>query len=245
MSEIITKNEQKNAMIKNYLTRFVILIILVGLLLFPNGKYTKADQECTGKVCLSWAFGALVGVKNNRKLIKITRDTELKSGDQLKMLVKLNKKCFVYVFYYSSQGQLYILLPYNLNQFPTDYETSKNYYIPQGNLVLELDENIGKEKIYLIASARRLHELENLFGSYNSAEGLKKPEFIENIIQEIRHLRKRHKKFTAEAERPVASTGSVRAPIISEKASLPDLNKITVEITANDFFAKTYTIDHK
>jgi hypothetical protein len=227
------------------MTRFVILIILVGLLLFPNAKYTKADQECTGKVCFSWAFGALVGAKNNRKLIKITRDTELKSGDQLKMLVKLNKKCFVYVFYYSSQGQLYMLLPYNLNQFSTDHETSKNYYIPQGNFVLELDDNVGQEKFYLIASTQRLPELENIFGSLESAEDSKKPEFIKSIIQEIRHLRKSHKKFTAEAERPIASTGSVRAHIISEKAVLPDLNKITVEITANDFFAKTYTIDHK
>jgi hypothetical protein len=227
------------------MTRFVILIILVGLLLFPNAKYTKADQECTGKVCFSWAFGALVGAKNNRKLIKITRDTELKSGDQLKMLVKLNKKCFVYVFYYSSQGQLYMLLPYNLNQFSTDYETSKNYYIPQGNFVLELDDNVGQEKFYLIASAQRLQELENLFGSYESAEDFKKPEFIENIIHEIRQLRKRHKKFTTEAERPIASTGSIRAHIISEQAGLPDLDKFAVQINAKSFFAKTFTIDHK
>jgi hypothetical protein len=228
---------------------FTICIIFVfGLAMTYFQEPILAQQEnlqADDKVSFLWAFGAIKKTDQGSQFIKITRDTELKSGDQLKMLVKLNKKCFVYVFYYSSQGQLYMLFPYHLNQFSDDYEISKNYYIPQGNFVLELDENIGKEKIYLITSARRLHELENLLGSYNSAESLKKPEFIERVIQEIKQLRKRHKKFTAEAERPVASTGSIRAHVVSEQAALPDLDKSAVEVTAKDFFAKTFTIDHK
>jgi hypothetical protein len=87
--------------------------------------------------------------------------------------------------------------------------------------------------------------LENLFDSYDSDEGVKKPESSENIIREIKRLRKRHKKFTAEAERPTASTGSIRAHVVSEQTGLPDLDKIAVEVTAKGFFAKTFTIDHK
>jgi hypothetical protein len=209
---------------------------------------TLAQQENLqpdDNVSFLWAFGVIKKTEQGSQFIKITRDTELKSGDQLKMLVKLNKKCFVYVFYYSSQGQLHMLLPYHLNQFSTDYEISKNYYIPQGDFVMELDENVGKEKFYLIASASRLHELENLFDSYDSDEGAKKSEFSANIIEEIKQLRKRHKKFTTEAERPIASTGSIRAHIISEQVGLPDLNKLADEVTAKNFFAKTFTIDHK
>ena len=228
---------------------FTILIIFVlGLAMTYSPGPLLADQanlQTENNVSFLWAFGAIKKTNQELQFRKITRDTELKSGDQLKMLVKLNKKCFVYVFYYSSQGQLFMLLPYNLNQFSTDYETSKNYYIPQGNFVLELDDNVGQEKFYLIASAQRLQELENLFGSYESAEDFKKPEFIENIIHEIRQLRKRHKKFTTEAERPIASTGSIRAHIISEQAGLPDLDKFAVRINAESFFAKTFTIDHR
>jgi hypothetical protein len=230
-------------------TAFTILIIFVfGLALTYPQEPILAEQinpQADNKVSFLWAFGAIKRNNQELKFTKITRDTELKTGDQLKMLVKLNKKCFVYVFYYSSQGQLEMLLPYNLNQFSTDYETSKNYYIPQGNFVLELDDNVGQEKFYLIASGKRLQELENLFGSYKSAEALKKPESIENIIQEIKQLRKHHKKFTSEAERPVASTGSIRAHINIEETEFPDLDKHAVEITAKDFFAKTFTIDHK
>jgi hypothetical protein len=228
---------------------FTILIIFVfGLAITYSPGPTLAEQEnrqTDHNVSFLWAFGAIKKTDQGLHFTKITRDTELKSGDQLKMLVKLKKKCFVYVFYYSSQGQLHMLLPYHLNQFSTDYEISKSYYIPRGNFVLELDENIGEEKIYLIASVRRLHELENLFDSYDSAEGAKRPESIENIIKEIRNLRKRHKKFTAEAERPIASTGSIRAHIISEKTGLPNLEKFAVQINTVGFFARTFTIDHK
>lgn len=228
---------------------FTILIILViGLAMAYTQGPASAQQEnlqADDKVSFLWAFGAIRKTDQGSQFVKITRDTELKSGDQLKMLVKLNKKCFVYVFYYSSQGQLHMLLPYHLNQFSDDYEVSKNYYIPQGNFVMELDENVGKEKFYLIASARRLHELENLFDSYDSDEGAKKTEFSESIIEEIRKLRKRHKKFTTEAERPIASTGSIRAHIVSGQVGLPELDELAVEVTAKDFFAKTFTIDHK
>ena len=159
---------------------FTILIIFVlGLAMTYSPGPLLAEQanlQTDNNVSFLWAFGAIKKTNQELQFIKITRDTELKSGDQLKMLVRLNKKCFVYVFYYSSQGQLFMLLPYNLNQFSTDYETSKNYYIPQGNFVLELDDNVGQEKFYLIASAQRLQELENLFGSYESAEDFKKPE---------------------------------------------------------------------
>ena len=210
-----------------------------------DADHSRAEVQCTGGVCFSWAFGAIKGDEGEQKFIEITRDTELQSGDQLKMLVKLKKKCFVYVFYLSSQDELYMLFPYTLNQFSSDYQVSKNYYIPKGNFVMELDENVGKEKFYLIASARRLHELENLFDSYDSDEGAKKTEFSESIIEEIRKLRKRHKKFTTEAERPIASTGSIRAHIVSGQVGLPELDELAVEVTAKDFFAKTFTIDHK
>jgi hypothetical protein len=138
-----------------------------------------------------------------------------------------------------------MFFPYNLNQFSNDYEVSKNYYIPQGDFVLELDENVGQEKFYLIASAQRLPELENLYSSYESVEDFKKPKYIENIIHEIRQIRKSHKQFTTKAERPVVSIGGLRAHIIIEETKYSDLDKFAIEIAANNFFARTFTIDHK
>jgi hypothetical protein len=70
-------------------------------------------------------------------------------------------------------------------------------------------------------------------------------EFIKNIIHEIRQLRKSHKQFTTEAERPAASTKAIRAHIITDETKFSDLGKFAIEIAANNFFAKTFTIEHK
>jgi hypothetical protein len=203
-----------------------------------------AESQCAGDVCFSWALGAIVESKRNTEFLQIRRDTTLNSGDQLKMLLKLRKKCFVYVFYHGPQGELHMLFPYDLSQFLYDYEILKNYYIPKGDFVLELDEIAGQEKIYLIASNRRMNELEDLYTSYSYAGYHQKQELIKKIIHKIRKLRKRHKKFTTEAERPVASIGSIRGHIIREE-DFTDLEKIAIEFTAKKFFAKTFTIDHK
>jgi hypothetical protein len=81
--------------------------------------------------------------------------------------------------------------------------------------------------------------------SYESVEDFKKPKYIENIIHEIRQLRKSHKQFTTKAERPVVSIGGLRAHIIIEETKYSDLDKFAIEIAANNFFARTFTIDHK
>ena len=228
-----------------FFTRFAIILTLVQFLFFSNTEYARAEQECTGKVCFSWAFGAIVGSGGKGKLIEITRDTELKSGDQLKMLIRLKQECFVYVFYYSAQGKFYMLFPYSLDQFSTDYILSKKYYIPQGKFVFELDDNVGYEKFYLIASVRRLSELENLYGSYGSAETYKRPDFLKNIIDEIKQLRKQQRKLTSEAERPLTNLGPIRAHIVDGETEFARLDKIATEYNAKDFFAKTITINHK
>lgn len=222
-----------------------LVIYLIAFSQYCSIPCSIAEQQCEGEVCFSWALGAIVESDGNRKFIQINRDTILSSGDQLKMLLKLRKKTFVYILHHSAQDELYMLFPYNLSQFSNDYEVSKDYYIPEGDFVIELDEIVGIEKIYLIASNRRINELEDLYTSYNSAEYPQKPELIKKIIHEMRKLRIRHKKFIIEAERPTTMVGNVRGHIICEEAKFKDLEKIAIEYTAKDFFSKTFTIDHK
>ena len=142
--------------------RFKILVsilILFGFLLFDNQKNTRAEQNKQDIVCFRWAFGAMIGSKNDRRLVAITRDTRLKTGDQLKMLVELQKKCFVYLIYHTGQDELHMLFPYEIQQFTSDYKLFKKYYIPQGDKWFEFDEDVGQETFYLLASAQRLFGL--------------------------------------------------------------------------------------
>ena len=150
------------------LTALVItLVLLVCTPCPPLLAKDKADKD----ILFRWAFGAMVGPEGDKRMVAITRDTTLKTGDKLKMLVELQSRCFVYLFYRTADDELYLLFPYALDQFEKDYETSKRYYIPEGDMWFELDENQGLETFYLLASAKRLTKLEKLYGEYTAAEG--------------------------------------------------------------------------
>jgi len=196
-------------------------------------------------VCFRWAFGAVVGKENDRRLMSITRDTTLKTGDQFKMMVELETTCFVYLIYHGGQGELQMLFPNDLKQFAENYKTMEKYFIPQGDLWFALDENVGRETFYLLASAKRLTNLEALLIDHKSANPEEKSELVAKILTEIRETKRRHKKLTAVAERPVTIGGTVRGMSKDAKVPAHDISKIAIEISATDFYSRTFTIEHK
>jgi hypothetical protein len=226
------------------LTLPVVLGVAFCLLLSLSAK-ADAEQKEDKEVSFRWAFGAIVGPENDRELVAITRDTDLKTGDQIKMYLELEKKCFVYVFYRGSQDEVQMVFPYNLRQFNTDYKTSAKYYIPQGNKWFEMDENGGAEMFYLLASAKRLTELETVYRKYISADPGQKQVIAKQVLAKIREIKKRNRKFTTVAERPVAIGGNVRGFKVEGDLSRFDVATLAVEISATDFFSRTFTIEHK
>jgi hypothetical protein len=163
----------------------------------------------------------------------------------MKFFLKLNKQCFVYLIYQSSQGDLSVLFPYRFKMWAKHRQVTTNHYIPKGDQWFELDEYSGLEKFYLLASAKRLDELESLVNDYESADKTKKHRFALNIVSEIRKLRKKHHKFKSYAEKPVTVIGNMRGTDTTKAAGLGDLADHAVEISARKFFSRTYTIDHR
>jgi hypothetical protein len=204
-----------------------------------------AEAEDQTEISFRWAFGAVVGPKTDRRLVAITRDTTLKSGDQLKMFVELQKKCFVYLIYHSGQGEIHLLFPYKIQQFDKDYQLLKRYYIPKGDLWFELDQKVGMESFYLLASAQRLTGLEALLTAYNRSERSNKAEQVKQILAEIKRIRKQSRKLATVAERPVPIGGNVRGVDRDKGAACPDIAPIAGEVTATGFYGRTYTIDHR
>jgi len=222
----------------------VVSLVAFCLLLSLSPKANAEQKEDKG-VIFRWAFGAIVGPENDRELVAITRDMELKTGDQIKMYLELEKKCFVYVFYRGSQDELQMIFPYNARQFDADYKTSTKYYIPQGNKWFKMDENGGAELFYLLASAERLTELETVYGKYGSADPGQKQTLAKQVLAKIREIKKRHRKFTTVAERPVAIGGNVRGINVGGAVPSFDVATLAVEISATNFFSRTFAIDHK
>ncbi len=231
---------------KRFLLSYPSLLFAIPLfLLFSTRGDVIAEQKGEDAVSFRWAFGAMVGATDDRRLVAITRDTVLKTGDRLKLLLQLKNRCFVYLFYRTAEDEIYLLFPYKLKLFDTGYKTGEKYYIPEGKRWFELDKDVGLETFYLLASAKRLHQLEALYRKYDSVAGEEKKKLAKQLLAEIRMIKRKHRKFATLAERPIAIGGNVRGVVKDEKSTFPDIDAIASEVSASNFYSKTFTIDHK
>ena len=231
---------------KRFLSNYSVLLLAIFLfLLFSTRGDVIAEQKGEDAVSFRWAFGAMVGQKGDRRLVAITRDTVLKTGDRLKLLLQLKNRCFVYLFYRTVEDDIFLLFPYTLQQFDTDYKTDKKYYIPKGGTWFELDRNVGLETFYLLASAKRLLKLETLYKEYGSVSDKKKKDLTSQLLSEIRKIKRKHRKLASPAERPIAIGGNVRGVVKDEQSAFPDIDPIASEVSTSNFYGKTFTIDHK
>jgi hypothetical protein len=216
-------------------------------LLFAPHAAVHAQQDAAQpktNIKFQWAFGALKKA-NGSKFEAVSKDTDLKTGDQIKFFLNVNQNCFVYLIYRSSQGELSVLFPKRFQLLSTEYTVAGNHYIPADDQWFELDEHTGEERFYLLASVKRLTDLEALVNDYESADNAKKPPLTKEILAEIRKLRKQHLKFKTYAERPVNIIGNLRGTEKAETVKTHDIAKYAVEISADTFFSRTFTIDHK
>jgi hypothetical protein len=208
------------------------------------GSANEQDLQQKDHVCFRWAFGGMIGGAEDRQLIPITHDTILKTGDKLKMLVDLQSVCFVYIFYQSSQNEIYLLFPPKTGT--EDYKALKKYYVPKDNQWFELDDHPGREIFYLLVSARQLNQLEALYELYlSSTYSSQKRKRGQQLLAELEKTKRTHRRLTAAAERPVRLGGSVRGIEKEKIEAIHMLDDIAVEISAYDFYSRTFTIDHR
>lgn len=221
---------------------FLIVVLQTSFALAAEGSPAGANPD---DVDFRWAFAAMTVSEGKTTVQPVTQDITLKSGDQLKMMVELEKRCFVYVFHYNPQEGLKLLFPYSLQQFESDYEAHRKYTIPRGEIWFKLDRNTGREVFYLLASAKRLDELEKAFLRYESAEPASKTLSAQAVLDQIRSLRREHRELTSPAERPVLIGGAVRGVAPVEDPNLFDVATMADEILSSGFVARTYAVEHQ
>jgi hypothetical protein len=230
------------------------MILLAALLScfavgFRPGELPAASaatiQQNDANIGFEWAFGVLGHAGKVPVLTPITRDTVLKTGAEIKMLVKLTKDCYVYLIYLDSQGELNLLFPYSIRQLQTDYSVGKPYYIPKGRTWMTMDQNTGKEIFFLVASTERLLSLEVKLGNYFSVDPSERKPLADGVVSEIRGLRKQYATFATIAEKPLSIGGNIRSTDTLKVVRRLDVADIATEISANNFYSKTITIDHE
>ncbi len=180
------------------------------------------------EVSLRWALGARDG--EDAAPSAINKDTQLDAGSRLKFLVEPLSACSVYLILLDSQENVHVL-------FRESARLADPTYIPPGEQWFELDNEEGMETFFLLASAEPLAELEALLDRQDAEEtaGLQS-----QIVSEIRRLYKAHREFSRPVEKPVMIGGQTRG----DGDTFSSIDRLAVEITAEQFYGKTITIDH-
>jgi len=211
---------QENTM---HLYRWVVYgcaMVIVSLMVSGLPGMASAQVADEDKVAFVWAFEALVAEGKVTKQVLIQEDVKLKTGDQLRMFVELRKPCFVYVIHHGARGEIQELFPYDMQQFTTDYQTAKIYEIPPHKGWFRLNEPAGLETFYLVASAQRLTDLEQLLATYTTAPPAEQPLAATNVLAELRNLLKQHR-ASMKPGRPVPIAGNMRKGIEGVEITAP------------------------
>jgi len=241
----------------------VSIVLVLSALLFcqavstigTGGNLSYADQEVPQQkepsaatysgVDFLWAFEAKSVQDGKVNVQPVASEMVLKSGDELKMMVELQRRCFVYLFHDNRQGSVKLIFPYSLQQFDSEYQPERKYYIPRGDAWFRLDKNPGLEVFYLVASSKRLDELEKAYLRHESAEGPSKAETAGALIDKIKELRREHRELSSPAERPAPIGGALRSVENVQDPDRLDVSTFADEVLSTGFVARTYTIEHR
>lgn len=224
------------------ISTIAILHLSIIFLVLPLQLFAEPDNN--ENIALLWSFGALIGAEHDQRLIFIHKDTVLHTGNKIKFFVQPLNECFIYLLHFNAQGELLLLLPSDLSS--EHVVTGSKYFVPTENLWFKLDEETGIEQFFLLASAKKLEKLESLYLNYSELiNNLEIKASARSILNEIKNLKHQHSTLTAAAERPVRLGGSFRGIEIDEKTLIPDISKFAIEISALNFYSRTFTIDHR
>lgn len=225
--------------------RLGIVSILLFFLSADSLLAQQGDQIQKNNIRFLWTFGTIQDNPNGGEFKSVSQDMVLNTGDQIKFFIKRNNRCHVYLLYYNSKGELNVLFPHRFQASPVAFSGPETYFIPEGSMWFELDSCIGKETFYLLASADRLNDLETLINQYENADPNARAGLLDSIFGEIRLLKKKNIQLKVSAERPVRIIGSKRGTVALKNFTNEDLALHAVKIAGNDFYCRTYTIDHQ
>jgi hypothetical protein len=203
-----------------------------------------SQKESNGPRIL-WAFGAIRASSNPPKVEPVRTKMVLSSGDKLKMMIQLRKKCFVYLIHRDSRGDFAMLFPYSAKQFDTDYETARNYYTPKGEAWFQLDSRTGNETFYLIASDQRLLDIEYTYEKYASSEESRKQDLAAQMLSELNRITETYLASSAGAEKLADNESALRGFERATGADPTSIAGLAREISFDNIYSETFIVDHR
>jgi len=215
----------------------VFLFFLILLLAGTPLKHGCSQGDTVGQISFRWAF-VHHSPDSKKEIIDFAERPKVSSGDKLQIYLRPESEVYLYLFLYDTHRDLYLLFPESSDYYENMRLEEEDIYIPGKYDWFEWDDSKGTERIYLLASNKRLTDLEEKTERYISSDrdGKLKSQLYDTIVS----LRKQRSNLTAPSEKPVAIAGTVktRGPgsWLAGKAIL---------VEAESFYSKTLRLKHE
>jgi len=132
------------------------LAILFFLLTILSGPVFGGES-----VSFTWAFFLKPKVGQVKSMAFDTPEM-VEGGELLRIYLELHKRSFLYVYLFDARKDLYLVFPASGSFYNGDVPVGYKTYIPSGREWFSLDNLKGTERFYLLASTKRLIELEKM-----------------------------------------------------------------------------------
>ncbi len=149
----------------------VVLIFSTAYLYVQQSTPLSAQLEVTG-------MSSVVTRGRAPETERIIKEGDiLYSQGSCRVRFELSRDAFAYVFYYDSGGELHQLYPDPAAAAPQKVKGGKTYSIPENEVEhFILDDQRGTETIFMVASAK---PMENISELYQTAKGLNRDDALE------------------------------------------------------------------
>ncbi|MDM8560682.1 DUF4384 domain-containing protein [Candidatus Parabeggiatoa sp. HSG14] len=134
----------------------------------------------------------------------------LHSGDYFKIIFTPDEDCYVYIFQVDSANQLFRLFPMKsfggvtVDNFNA-VKSGKTYYIPAEHQSFELDNQIGPEMIYFVATRQKDIVLEKQYQAFQKAQQQKNPVQSQLVQNQLTETVKQKKGIASIKDDPTAA----------------------------------------
>ena len=204
---------------------FITISLL--LILFSTSHAEPAVQ-------FSWAV--LRDTATGLQPLDFSTTPKLKSGTTLQIYIEQKTGAFIYLYLLDSTNGLTFIFPNDIKYYNSGQPSDQVFRIPPDSARFELMPPDGQEKLYLLASPKRLTKLEELTAMF-----LKQPGNTgrrADVIKELKLLRRQHSTLRQKTETSVPIAGTIRSRGVNTGSFE------ATQVNANGFYSKILRIDH-
>lgn len=167
----------------------VTIVLFIAVVVSAYFIFVKPSAVPEGDIKMEVSLiGERMDLMGNVIEVILKENGTLYSNDGFQIHVAVDRDSYLYVVDMDQSGKVEVLFPRDEIKLQKKMEAGKKYVLPSPNLWYRLDENTGKETLFILASAEPNTKLDNLLSEFRKA-GLDvklKPEF--DLTAEMRDI---------------------------------------------------------